>query len=358
MCCVTLPVRLAVTRQDLAALTNLITQGLRNPAEFYSSIGPTLNELTFGLLGSSFNPEKDINDLTGKVVFVTGANTGLGKETVLQLARHRPSVIYLAARNKTKAHNAIASIKENLSSPVDIRYMPLDLASFKSIRAAAEKFTSECDRLDILVLNAGTMGNPPGTTEAGHEIQFGTNHVGHFLLTKLLLPTLLKTAASATPVPDVRVVTVSSVASQISPPFEVMTSTSALLAESTWHRYAASKAANIAFAAELARRYPQILSVSVHPGVVASDLYETSSESRAFLRYAKAVLAPLVMRTVRTGALNQLWAAGAKRELLTNGAYYTPVGVIQKNNKHATDVELGKKLWEWTDAEVSEKQGS
>lgn len=218
--------------------------------------------------------------------------------------------------------------------------------------------SSECDRLDILVLNAGTMGNPAGTTEEGHEIQFGTNHIGHFLLTKLLLPTLLKTAASATPAPDVRVVTVSSVASTISPPFDVMTSTPALLAESTWHRYASSKAANIAFAAELARRYPQILSVSVHPGVVASDLYVTSGESRAIVRYGMAVLGPLVMRTVRSGALNQLWAAGAKRELVKNGAYYTPVGVIHKNNKYATDTELGRKLWEWTDAEVSEKDDS
>lgn len=284
---------------------------------------------------------------------ITG-NAGLGKETILQLAKHNPSRIYLGARNESKAQDAIASIQEQLDSPVDIRYIPLDLASFKSVRAAAEKFTSDSDRLDILVLNAGTMGNPPTTTEEGYEVQFGTNHVGHFLLTKLLLPTLQKTVASSTPPADVRVVTVSSVGHNMGPSFDVMTSTPALLEASTWVRYGASKAANILFASELARRYPEILSVSLHPGAVASDLYDRAKASSAVMKYGLAS-SFLFFRSVRTGALNQIWAAGVKRELLTNGAYYVPIGTHSANNRYSGDVDMGKKLWEWTEAEIEKK---
>ena len=278
-------------------------------------------------------------------------NAGLGKEAIFQLAQHNPSRIYLGARNATKAQDAIASIQEGLSSPVDIRHIPLDLASFKSIRAAAEIFNSDCDRLDILMLNAGTMGNPPTTTEEGFEVQVGTNHIGHFLFTKLLLPTLQRTVA--TPASDVRVVTLSSVGHSAAPSFEVMTSTQALLDGSTWTRYGASKAANILFAAELARRYPEILSVAVHPGAVSSDLYAHASASSAIMKYGLAA-SSLAFRNVKSGALNQLWAAGEKRELLTNGAYYVPVGA-QASTQYATDADLGKKLWEWTEAQIAEK---
>lgn len=238
---------------------------------------------------------------------------------------------------------------------MDIRHIPLDLASFKSIRAAAEQFNSDSDRLDILMLNAGTMGNPPDTTEEGFEVQFGTNHVGHFLLTKLLLPTLQRTAASTTPIPDVRVVTLSSVGHSATPSFDVMTSTPALLDASTWTRYGASKAANILFASELARRYPEILSVAVHPGAVSSNLYQHAKTS-AFTRAALAAMS-FCFRSVRTGAMNQLFAAGVKREDLVNGGYYIPIGVHAKT-QYASDVELGKKLWEWTEKQIEEKSQS
>ncbi|KAK1141778.1 hypothetical protein N8T08_008443 [Aspergillus melleus] len=331
---------------------SLVRHALCHPADFYSSVGPTVNELSFGLLGSPFKPQRDIGDLSGKVVFITGGNAGLGKETVLQLAHHRPSRIYLAARTESKARDAIASIQEILPEPVDIRHILLDLSSFQSIRAAAERFTTECDRLDLLILNAGIMATPQGVTEEGFEIQFGTNHVGHFLLTKLLLPTLQKTRASSVPAPDVRIVTVSSVGHNVSPSYEVMTSTEALQASGPFERYGASKAANVLFAAELARRCPDILSVSVHPGVVSSDLYNHTKEAGG-LSNIGAHLTLMISRGVRTGAMNQLWAAGAKRELLTNGAYYVPIG-IRGSSKYADDVEMGRKLWEWTEAQIAE----
>lgn len=285
-------------------------------------------------------------------------NTGLGKETVFQLAKHHPARIYLAARTESKARDAIASVQSQLSFPVDIRYIALDLASFKSIRAAADTFQSDSDRLDLLILNAGTMGNPPDKTEEGFEVQLGTNHVGHFLLTKLLLPTLQKTVAqirSSGAIPDVRVVTVASAAHAMCPAsFEGMTSTPALLADSTWKRYGASKAANIFFAAELARRNPEILSVSVHPGAVNSDLYHHAKAAGSFMKYSFTVAASVFFRNVRSGSLNTLWAAGTQRDHLVNGAYYTPVGFHGSGTNFVQDSNVARKLWEWTEARIAE----
>ncbi|KAL4919282.1 hypothetical protein BDW62DRAFT_216972 [Aspergillus aurantiobrunneus] len=311
------------TFQDVVGLSGMVSHAIRHPLDFHYSVGPTLNEVSGGLVGSSFDPERDIPDLSGKVIFVTGGNTGLGKETILQLARHRPARVYLAARTATKAQNAIASLQEALPYPADIRHIPLDLASFASICAAAKQFHSECDRLDILVLNAGVMANPPSLTEDGYEIHLGTNHIGHFLLTKLLLPTLRQTVSRS---PDVRVITLSSVAGNTAPSYDLITSTSGLMAHGWPTRYGASKAANVLFAAELARRYPEILSVSVHPGAVVTDLYQHSKHA-GFPYDVGLALGMKFFRGVRTGALTQIWAASAPRERLVNGGYYVPIAV-------------------------------
>ncbi|KAF7719051.1 Uncharacterized protein PECH_000233 [Penicillium ucsense] len=341
------------------ATSGFATYALRHPLEGLSSFGPTLSEATFGLLGASFKPERDITDIEGKTILVTGGNAGIGQESILQLAKHRPGRIYLAARTESKAQAAIESIKKQISSPVDIRYIPLDLCSFKSIRAGAERFQSDSDRLDILILNAGTMGNPPQKTEDGFEIQFGTNHVGHFLLTKLLMPTLQKTAADLKAKgqePDVRVVTVASVAHVLSPQtLEGMTSTQSLLAASTWTRYGASKAANILFASELARRHPEILSVAVHPGAVNSDLYSHAKAASAAMERGVTYAGSLFFRKVTSGALNSLWAATTARADVTNGAYYTPVGFRSGGSAFVQNDDVAKKLWEWTEAQIAER---
>ncbi|KAJ5171129.1 uncharacterized protein N7500_003912 [Penicillium coprophilum] len=345
--------------RDIIATRGFATYSLRHPREALSSFGPTLNEATFGFLGTSFQPERDIRDLEGKVVLVTGGNAGLGKETILQLAKHRPSRIYMAARTESKARGAIESLQSQLPSPADIRFLPLDLSSFKSIRAAADKFQSDSDRLDILILNAGTMGNPPITTEEGYEIQFGTNHIGHFLLTKLLLPTLQKTAdlqRAKDEVPDVRVVTVASAAHCVGPStFEELTSTPGLLASSTWTRYGASKSANILFASELARRYPDILSVAVHPGAVDSGLYGHTKTLNSLMKYSINAAGSMVFRSIASGALNSLWAAGTQRENIINGAYYTPIGYRSGGTATVQNEQLAHKLWDWTESQVSKQ---
>ncbi|KAJ6095349.1 hypothetical protein N7486_006095 [Penicillium sp. IBT 16267x] len=343
--------------RDWVAGSAFLSYGLWHPLESLSSVGPTLNEATFGLFGSSFNPDRDIPSLEGKVILLTGGNAGIGKETIHQLSKHRPARIYLAARTESKARVAIESIQNELSSPADIRYLPLALCSFKSIRAAAAQFQADSDRLDLLILNAGTMGNPATKTEEGFEVQLGTNHVGHFLLMKLLLPTLQDTVArdrAEGVTPDVRVLSLSSVAHAVSPSsFEGITSTESLLAGSTWYRYGASKAANIFFAKELARRYPEIMSVAVHPGAVNSDLYGHAKALGLPMKHGLEMVVGLFFRSIPTGAFNSLWAATTAKENLVNGAYYTPVGYRSTGTAFVQSPDIPKKLWDWTEAQIS-----
>ncbi|EPS26250.1 hypothetical protein PDE_01186 [Penicillium oxalicum 114-2] len=300
--------------------------------------------------GVKFRPETDIPDLSDKVILVTGGNAGLGKETVLQLAQHNPRKIFLGARTESKAIETIKSIKATITNEVEIVWLPLDLTSTRSIRNATEKFHAESDRLDRLVLNAGVMALPPGETEMGHEIQLGTNHTGHFMLTKLLLPTLQRTAE--TPGSDVRIVSLSSVAHNLAPSLETILNQEKLKKVNTNARYGASKAANILFAAELSRRYPSITSVSVHPGVILTDLYGAINDRAALLRWSIKLLR-LFGSSVPQGACNSLWAAaGAKKEDLHNGAYYVPVGNWKQHNKYVQSEEMGKRLWDWSEAEA------
>ena len=107
------------------------------------------------------------------------------------------------------------------------------------------------------------------------------------------------------------------------------------------------------FAAELARRHPNIKTVSVHPGLIMTDLYASNKKSNALVRYGTAIVGPLVMSSVAQGAHNTLWAAaGAKRDELVDGAYYTPVGRAHKGNKWAKNRESGQQLWDWTEKEL------
>ncbi|KAF2809975.1 NAD(P)-binding protein [Mytilinidion resinicola] len=305
--------------------------------------------------GKTFEPAKDIPDLSGKVILVTGGNAGLGQETVLQLAAHHPSKIYLAARTASKAEAAIAEIKKTVPD-APIEHLPLDLTSFSSIRSAADTFNRVSPRLDILINNAGIMATPYSLTKEGYEIQFGTNHMGHALLTKLLLPTLLKTAEE--PNSDVRIVNLSSMGHMMAPKKGLIFDQAALEKEGTWARYGQSKLANILFSRELAQHYPTIKSVAVHPGVILTNLYD-DFQTNAFARFAFWILKTigpfipgLLLPNVQAGAKNSLWAATAPKADVKSGAYYQPIGILKPGSKFAQNDGLAKKLWEYTETEL------
>lgn len=333
-------------------------------------------------MGVTFDPATNIGSLEGKVILVTGGthishihiillsyarilhhpynrltapgNAGLGKQTITYLASHSPSRVYLAARTASKASSAIADIKNAVPNACEIIHLPLDLTSFSSIAEAAATFNRSETRLDILINNAGIMACPYSTTKEGYEIQFGTNHMGHALLTKLLLPTLLQTASTHG---DARIVTLSSAGHAIGVRGGLIFDQQKLEQQGTWKRYGQSKLCNLLFARELSERYPQITSVSIHPGVIFTDLFQ-SLRANVFLKVGLWIyglfffLIPGHYKSTEGGALNQTWAATARKEDLVNGAYYKPVGVKSEGSSAARDTGLQKKLWDYTEAEL------
>lgn len=220
------------------------------------------------------------------------------------------------------------------------------------MRAAAAKVTSP--RLDILLCNAGIMAQPPGLSKDGYEVQFAVNHLGHAMLIQALLPLMLETAQL--PDADVRIVLVTSIGFQGAPKggiqFDKLATTQDEGLFWSWFRYGQSKLANVLYAAELARRYPAITSVSIHPGVVKTNLVGGLSMANRALVYGTNFWR---MMTPEEGVLNQLWAAaGGKKDEVVNGMFYMPVGQVGegKLTAQAKNKELAKELWEWTEKAI------
>jgi len=261
--------------------------------------------------------EKDVADQSGKVVLITGSNTGLGFENARALAAKGAKVI-LACRSDAKAAYAIAKIKSHNPS-ANVEYLSLDLASLKSVAAAAKQFKARHQRLDILINNAGIMMLPYSLTEDGFESQLGINHLGHFALTGHLLELLLKT-------PKSRVVSVSSMAHRGG-----KIHFNDLQLEKSYGKikaYRQSKIANLYFAYELQRKLEDAgadcISLVAHPGGSATELGPKAVENLNLKPLTALVkrFAPLGGQSARMGALPQLFAAtdpSAK-----GGEYYGP----------------------------------
>ncbi|KLO81786.1 related to reductases [Fusarium fujikuroi] len=212
-----------------------------------------------------------LNKLTNKVVLITGGNQGIGLETARAL-HATGATVYITARSPEKIEQGIKDIVSwpEAKSEAPVYGIELRLDSFKSVRAAAQDFLAKVDKLNILILNAGVMATPEGKTEDGFETQFGTNHLGHFLLFQLLKPALL---AATTPSFQSRVISLASKGHRAGAirwddyNFEKE-------AYNPWLAYAQSKTANIYFASELDRRYADqgIHGLSVHPGYILTNL--------------------------------------------------------------------------------------
>jgi NAD(P)-dependent dehydrogenase (short-subunit alcohol dehydrogenase family) len=317
-----------------------------------------------------FNPYEDIPSLNGRVIFVTGGTyyhdtsegheskfttgtAGLGAETIKMLAAHNPAHIYFSGRSEKPGRALIEDVKKNCPG-VDMTFVRMDLTSLESVkRAVAEQFVH--DRLDIVINNAGIMAQPQALSKDGYEIQFATNHLGHAMLLRELLPTLVKTAQH--PNSDVRIISLTSLGYTVRPSmgidFKKLASSSTMGGlGGTWIRYGQSKLANILYASELARRYPGITSVSLHPGIVRTPLYHTQPwYNRLFIQVGHYMSGGLM--EPEQGAWNTTWAAAAaKKEELRNGGFYLPVGSESYDtvlDRTAKDGKLAAQLWDWTE---------
>ncbi|GAA2588136.1 oxidoreductase [Actinomadura fulvescens] len=282
----------------------------------------------------------EIPDLSGRRAVVTGANSGIGFHTALELARHGASVV-LACRSMERGQQAHDRIMSAVPAG-EVALAPLDLADLSSVRTFAG--THGAAPLDLLVNNAGVMALPHRTTADGFEMQFGTNHLGHFALTGLLLPALL--AASAP-----RVVTVTSGIAYVGRlRFDDLQGERRYR---KWGAYAQSKFANLVFAKELARRFPTVLSVAAHPGFAATNLQETGPKmaGNKLQERGAAVVNAVMAQSADAGALPTLYAATAPG--VRPGACYgprlaqyrgTPTKVF--TSPFASKPEVGRRLWE------------
>ena len=208
-------------------------------------------------------PCKSKEKMNGKTVIITGANTGIGKETAIDLATRGARVV-IGCRDEKKALEALDDIKERSASN-NVVFKKLDLASLSSTRRFASEILQEEDRIDVLIANAGVMFPPYTLTKDGFELQFGVNHLGHFLLTALLLDRIKAT-------PNSRIVIVSSLGH-----YSGYLDFEDMMWEKKYHwhlSYFRSKLANVMFASELSRRLAGtgVTVYSLHPGAIKTEL--------------------------------------------------------------------------------------
>jgi NAD(P)-dependent dehydrogenase (short-subunit alcohol dehydrogenase family) len=294
--------------------------------------------------------ESQMPDLTGRVALVTGANSGLGLETSRALAAKGAHVV-LACRGETKALAAIAAIRASLPK-ADLEFLSLDLSDLASVREAAAAFAARHERLDLLINNAGVMALPQRKTADGFEMQFGTNHLGHFALTGMLIGVLRRT-------PHARVVTLSSLAHRNGRlPLDDLNWESGRYSKPG--AYARSKLANLLFALELQRRFERAgvdaISVAAHPGYSATNIvYGGSGAPSSLWRRLWNLMARvgnwLLAQPASLGALPTLYAATAAE--VKGGEYFGPRGPLEfrgapvrvSPSARARDERLAAELW-------------
>ncbi|CCM00179.1 uncharacterized protein FIBRA_02207 [Fibroporia radiculosa] len=317
----------------------------------------------------------DIPDMTGKVVIVTGANAGLGLESVVALAA-RGAKVYATARSQEKGATALNRINARLSNMSqstrgEVHFLCLELNDLNSVKAAVEEFLSKESRLHILLNNAGIMLPKEDKPINGIDLQFATNVLGPFAFTRLLLPTLLLTAKQSEE-GTVRIVHLASIAHMAAPPGGIRFD--AMSEGKIFHRYAQSKMGNIVFANEVARRYTDsgeylniafkggtrligayqgLISVSISPGNVSTNLWRHQT---SFFTWNTAVS----KHPPAKGVLTQLYAATSPEVTREDaGIYFAPFG--KRSTPFRTEVDdpaLGMALWDWCEGQMKKQAHS
>ncbi|XP_017108085.2 retinol dehydrogenase 13 isoform X1 [Drosophila bipectinata] len=314
---------------------------LRSRTVFWLSVAGTTVGAACGIKdlmqGGRFTKE---TDETGKVIIVTGANTGIGKETVRELAR-RNATVYMACRNLKKCEEARQEIVLETKNP-HVYCRECDLASQESIRNFVAAYKREQTKLHILINNAGVMRCPRSLTTDGIELQLGVNHMGHFLLTTQLLDMLKKSAPS-------RVVNVSSLAHTRG---EI--NTGDLNSDKSYDEgkaYAQSKLANVLFTRELARRLEGtgVTVNALHPGVVDTEIIRHMAFFNNFFAglFVKPLFWPFV-KTPKNGAQTTLYVALDPELNKVSGQYFSDCK-IKEMAPAAFDVQTAKWLWAVSD---------
>jgi NAD(P)-dependent dehydrogenase (short-subunit alcohol dehydrogenase family) len=298
----------------------------------------------------SFNLNQ-IESQKGKIAIVTGANTGLGKEITIGLARKEVKVI-MACRNIKKAEEAKTGIIKAVPN-ADIEIMELDLSSLKSVRNFAKSYCDKYKQLNFLIENAGIMIPPFQKTEDGFESQMGVNYFSHFLLTNLLMPTLNKTKGA-------RIATTSSKAHEKGViNFDNLNSE---MSYSKMGAYSQSKLACLMFAYELQRRLTKagshVIAVSSHPGISNTNLFDNIPK---FARVLMTPFLPFFTHSPEKAALPMLYAVLGKD--VKGGDYFGPTGFNGmkgepgkvKSKPQSEDKEVAKRLWEVSEKLTGEK---
>jgi retinol dehydrogenase-12 len=268
-------------------------------------------------------------DLEGKTFVVTGANTGIGKETARELARGGARVV-LACRSKDKTLPVIDEIRAETGNDAVV-FQELDLGDLESVRRTAKELLEKEKRIDVLVNNAGLVAR--GTTKQGFELIFGVNHLGHYLLTRLLLDRLVESAPS-------RIVNVASNAHYRAKDIDFDAVREPTRTVSGFAEYSVSKLANVLFSSELARRLEGkgVTTYALHPGAVASDVW----------RRVPWPIRPLMKRfmlTVEEGAKTTLYCATDPGIAGDSGRYYD-ASAERRPGRAGRDEALAKKLWD------------
>ncbi|HPX36427.1 MAG TPA: SDR family NAD(P)-dependent oxidoreductase [Mycobacterium sp.] len=287
--------------------------------------------------------ERDVPDQSGRLAIITGSNTGLGFDNARALAARGARVV-MAVRDTAKGEAAAAQIRK-LTPGADVTVQKLDLGSLASVKEAAAEIAAAHPRIDLLINNAGVMYPPKSTTADGFELQFGTNHLGHFALTGLLLKNLL-------PVDGSRVVVVASIAHKIKAKID--------FDDLQWEKrdydrvasYGQSKLANLMFAYDLQRRLAaanaKTIAVAAHPGVAATEL---SRHVPGYQLPGVAWLFGKLLNTSEVGALATLRAATDPN--VKGGQYWGPTGFremrgypeLATSSQQSKDVAIQERLW-------------